>query len=38
MQPVSASNLPNKEGGAIPRKLSVEEIYSIADDYAIHLS
>lgn len=34
MQPVSASNLPNKEGGAIPRKLSVEEIYSIADDYA----
>ena len=34
MQPVSASNLPNKECGAIPRKLSVEEIYSIADDYA----
>lgn len=34
MQPVSVSNLPNKEGGAIPRKLSVEEIYSIADDYA----
>lgn len=34
MQPVSASNLPNKEGGAIPRKLSIEEIYSIADDYA----
>ena len=36
MQPVSASNLPNKECGAIPRKLSVEEIYSIADDYAGH--
>lgn len=34
MQPVSASNLPNKEGGAIPRRLTVEEIYSIADDYA----
>ena len=34
MQPVSASNLPNKECGAIPRKLSVEEIYSIAADYA----
>ncbi len=34
MQPVSASNLPNKKGGAAPRKLSVEEIESIADDYA----
>ena len=34
MQPVSASNLPNKKGGAAPRKLSEEEIESIADDYA----
>ncbi|MBQ0066178.1 MAG: FAD-dependent oxidoreductase [Firmicutes bacterium] len=34
MQPVSASDLPNKEGGAKPRPLTVEEIYSIADDYA----
>ena len=34
MQPVSASNLPNKEGGAAPRPLTVDEIYSIADDYA----
>ncbi|MGN1181907.1 MAG: FAD-dependent oxidoreductase [Faecalibacillus sp.] len=35
MQPVSASAVANKEGGALPRSLSVEEIYSIADDYAI---
>lgn len=34
MQPVSASNLPNKLGGAAPRPLSIEEIESIADDYA----
>lgn len=34
MQPVSASNLPNKKGGAAPRPLTVEEIESIADDYA----
>lgn len=35
MQPVSASAVANKEGGAIPRALTVEEIYSIADDYAM---
>ena len=34
MQPVSASDLPNKEGGAKPRPLKVEEIYEIADRYA----
>ncbi len=33
-QPVSASATPNKAGGAIPHALTVEEIYSIADDYA----
>ena len=34
IQPVSASATPNKAGGVIPRALTVEEIYSIADDYA----
>lgn len=34
MQPVSASNLPNKKNGAIPRALKKEEIESIANDYA----
>ena len=34
IQPVSTSATPNKAGGAIPRALTVEEIYSIADDYA----
>ena len=34
IQPVSASATPNKAGGAIPHALTVEEIYSIADDYA----
>lgn len=34
MQPVSASNLPNKKGGAAPRALEKEEIYAIADKYA----
>ena len=34
MQPVSASNLPNKKGGAIPRPLTKEEIYGIAKSYA----
>ena len=34
IQPVSASVTPNKAGGAIPHALTVEEIYSIADDYA----
>mgnify|MGYP002709659433 FL=1 len=34
IQPVSASATPNKAGGAISRALTVEEIYSIADDYA----
>lgn len=34
MTPVSASNLPNKKGGAIPRKLEKEELEGIADAYA----
>lgn len=34
MQPVSASNLPNKKGGAAPRPLTREEIYAIAKKYA----
>ena len=34
MQPVSASNLPNKKGGATPRPLTVEEINSIVESYA----
>ena len=34
IQPVSASATPNKAGGAIPHALTVEENYSIADDYA----
>lgn len=33
MQPVSASNLPNKKGGALPRALETEEIYEIAKKY-----
>lgn len=32
--PVSSSNVPSKAGGAIPRPLTVEEIYAIADKYA----
>lgn len=34
MQPVSASNLPSKPGGEIPRPLSAEELKGIAKDYA----
>ena len=34
MQPVSASNLPNKKGGATPRPLTVKEINSIVESYA----
>ena len=34
MQPVSASTLPSKAGGDIPRPLSKEELKSIANDYA----
>lgn len=34
MQPVSASDLPNKKGGAKPRALSKEEIVSIVKSYA----
>ena len=34
MQPVSASNLPNKKGGAAPRPLTREDIYAIAKKYA----
>ncbi|MFT8321870.1 MAG: FAD-dependent oxidoreductase [Bacillus sp. (in: firmicutes)] len=32
-QPVSASNIPSKVGGAIPRPLDKEEIYKIVDEY-----
>lgn len=34
MQPASSSNVPSKTGGAIPRPLTKEEIYEIADKYA----
>ncbi len=33
MQPVSASNIPSKAGGEIPRPLEKEEIYEIAKKY-----
>ena len=33
MQPVSASDVPSKEGGEIPRTLSVEEIHHIVKKY-----
>lgn len=33
MQPVSASTLPSKPGGEIPRALTKEELVSIAKDY-----
>ena len=33
MQPVSASSLPSKPGGEIPRALAKEELVSIAKDY-----
>jgi len=33
MQPVSASDIPSKEGGEIPRPLEREEIYAIAKKY-----
>ncbi|WP_411680823.1 FAD-dependent oxidoreductase [Clostridium thailandense] len=33
MQPVSASNIPSKTGGAIPRPLTVEEMKGIAKKY-----
>lgn len=33
MQPVSASNLPSKPGGELPRPLSPDELLSIAKDY-----
>lgn len=33
MQPVSASSLPSKPGGEIPRALTKEELVSIAKDY-----
>lgn len=35
MQPVSASTLPSKPGGEIPRPLTREELESIAKDYGI---
>ncbi|WP_294377555.1 NAD(P)/FAD-dependent oxidoreductase [uncultured Clostridium sp.] len=34
MQPASSSDVPSKKGGAIPRPLTKEEIYEIADKYA----
>lgn len=33
LQPVSASNIPSKTGGAIPRPLTKEEIIEIAEKY-----
>ena len=33
MQPVSASDIPSKAGGEIPRPLKVEEIYEIVKKY-----
>lgn len=33
MQPVSASNIPSKEGGEIPRPLTKEEIFHIVKKY-----
>lgn len=33
MQPVSASNIPSKAGGEIPRPLTKEEIYEIIEHY-----
>lgn len=34
MQPASSSDVPSKTGGSIPRPLTKEEIYEIADKYA----
>ena len=33
MQPVSASDIPSKAGGEIPRPLSKDEIYRIVKKY-----
>ena len=33
MQPVSASNIPSKEGGETPRPLEIDEIYAIVKKY-----
>lgn len=33
-QPVSSSDIPSKNGGAVPRPLTVEEIENIAEKYA----
>ena len=33
MQPVSASDVPSKDGGKIPRPLTVEEIHHIVKKY-----
>ena len=33
MQPASASNIPSKEGGEIPRPLTTDEIYAIVKKY-----
>ena len=33
MQPVSASDVPSKDGGEIPRPLTVEEIHHIVKKY-----
>lgn len=35
LQPASASNIPSKEGGAIPRPLTVEEIHDIVKKFGI---
>ncbi|EDE9895228.1 2,4-dienoyl-CoA reductase, partial [Listeria monocytogenes] len=33
LQPVSASDIPSKKGGTVPRPLTVEEIYEIVNKY-----
>ncbi|MCH3164972.1 2,4-dienoyl-CoA reductase, partial [Listeria monocytogenes] len=33
LQPVSASDIPSKKGGPVPRPLTVEEIYEIVNKY-----
>ena len=34
MQPVSASDIPSRVGGDIPRALTSDEIYTIVDKFA----
>ncbi|EAO7445059.1 FAD-dependent oxidoreductase [Listeria monocytogenes] len=33
LQPVSASDIPSKKGGTVPRPLTIEEIYEIVNKY-----